>query len=86
MKTVKTSGNLLLACQDKFQWLVVVVASFSKVCVFTGVFSENEPSTRQRYHHRNIVFKCFHFGDRFQKSSFSVKTMIVFDRFRVDAR
>ena len=32
----------------------------------------------------NIVFKAFHVGDRFQKLSFSVKTIIVFDRFRVD--
>ena len=29
-------------------------------------------------------FKSFQFGDRFQKLSFSVKTIIVFDRFRVD--
>ena len=39
---------------------MAVVASFSKVCVF----SENDPSTpRQQYH---WVFKSFHFGDRFQ--------------------
>ena len=61
---------------------MVVVASFPKVCVF----SENDPSTGQRYHYKNIVFKSFHFGDRFQKLSFSVKTIIVSDRFRIDAR
>ena len=55
---------------------------FSKVCVF----SENDPSTRQGYHYNNIVLKSFHFGDRFQKLSLSVKTIIVFDRFRADAR
>ena len=32
---------------------MVVVASFSKVCVF----SENDPSTRERYHYDKIVFK-----------------------------
>ena len=61
---------------------MAVVASFSNVCVF----GTNDPSTRQRYHYNNIVFKSFHFGDRFQKLSFSVKTIIVFDRCRVDAR
>ena len=50
------------------------------------VFSENDRSTRQRYHYNNIVFKSFHFRDRLQKLSFSVKTIIVFDRFLVDAR
>ena len=60
---------------------MVVVSSFSKVCVF----SENDPSTQQRYHDNNIT-KSFHFGDRFQKLSFSVKTIIVSDRFPVDAR
>ena len=61
---------------------MVAVVSFPKVCVF----SENGLSTRQRYHYNNIVFISFHFGDRFQKSSFSVKTTIVSDRFSVDAR
>ena len=56
--------------------------SFSKVCVF----SENDPSTRQRYHYNNIIFESFHFGNSFQKLSFLVKTIIVFYRFRVDAR
>ena len=56
---------------------MVVVASFSKVCVF----SENDPSAR---HYKNIVFRSFHFGDRFQKFTFSVKTIIVFGP--VDAR
>ena len=50
---------------------MVVVASVSKDCIF----SENDSSTRQRYHYNNIVFKSFHFGDRFQKLSFSVKTI-----------
>ena len=58
---------------------MIVVASVSKVCVF----SENDPSIRQRYH---CVFKFFHFGERFQNLPFSVKTILVFDRFRVDAR
>ena len=58
---------------------MVVVALFSKVCVF----SENDRSTGQRYH---CAFKSFHFGDSFQKLSFSVKTIIVVDRFRVDVR
>ena len=53
---------------------MVVVASYSKVCVF----SENDPSIR-RYYYNNIVFKAFHFGGRFQ-------TVIVFYRFRADAR
>ena len=60
---------------------MVVVASFSKVCIFV----ENNPSIRQRYHYDNIVFKSFHFGDRFKKLSFSVEMIIVFDRLRVDA-
>ena len=59
---------------------MVVVASFSKVCVF----SENDPSARQRYHN-NIVFKSFHSGDRFQKLSYRFQ-FIVFDRFCADAR
>ena len=58
---------------------MAVVASFSKVCDF----GENDPSTGQRY---DCVFKSFHFGDRFKKLSFSVKTIIVFYRFRADAR
>ena len=41
---------------------MVVVASFSKVCVF----SETDPSTRQRYHY-DIVFKSFHFWRPFSK-------------------
>ena len=61
--------------------MAINVASFSKACIF----SVNDPSTRQRYHN-NIVFKSFHFEDRFEKLSFSVKTSIVFDRFRVDAK
>ena len=78
MKTIKTRGNLLFACQDNLIFLVVV-ASFPKVCVF----NENDPSTRQGYH---IVSKSFHFGVPIQKLSFSVKTIDVFDRFHVDAR
>ena len=61
---------------------MVAVASFSKVLVF----SENDPSTRERHHYNNLVFESFHFGDRFKKLSFSVKTIIVFERFRVDAK
>ena len=60
---------------------MVVVALFSKVYVF----NENDPSTQQRYRYNNILYKSFHFGDRFQKLSFSVKAIIVSDRFRVDA-
>ena len=60
---------------------MVVVGSFSKVCVF----NENDPSTRRQYHN-NIVSKSFHFGDRFQKLSFWVEKIIVFDCFRADAR
>ena len=61
---------------------MVVVAPFSNVCIF----SEKDPSTLQRYHYNSIVLKSFHFGGRFQKLSFSMKTIIIFDRFRVDAR
>ena len=61
---------------------MVVVASFSKVYVF----SENDPSTRERCHEYNIVLKSFHFGDRFQKLPFSVETIIDFDGSRVGAR
>ena len=43
---------------------MVVVASFSKVFVF----SENDLSTQQQYHYTNIVFKSFPFGDRFQNN------------------
>ena len=53
------------ACQDNLN-------NFGCCCI---VFSENDPSTRQRYHYK-IVFKSFHFGDRFQKLSLSVKTII----------
>ena len=60
---------------------MAVVASFSKVCVF----NENDPSTRHRYND-NFVFKSSHFEERFQKLSFSMKKIIVFDRFLVDAR
>ena len=56
---------------------MAVVASFSKVWVFSG----NDPSTRQQYHYNNIVFKSFHFGDHFRQLPFSAKTVIVFDRF-----
>ena len=71
-KTVKTIGNLLFACQDNLTKKFVVVTSISKVCAF----SENDPSTRQRYHCNNIVFKIVPLW-----RPFSVKTMIVFDRF-----
>ena len=47
---------------------MVVVASFSKVCVF----SERDPSTRQRYHYNIIVLKSFYFGDRLQNLSFLI--------------
>ena len=86
MKRIENGKNQrkFIVCVSRyFEWFVVVVASFSKVCVF----SENDPSTRQRqYHYNNIVFKSFHFGDRFQKLSFSVKTIIIFYRFRIEAR
>ena len=36
-------------------------------------------------YHNNIVFKSFQIGDRFQKLSFSMKSIIIFDRFHVDA-
>ena len=60
--------------------------AFVSLFSIVRVFSENDPSTQQRYHYNNIVFKSFHFGDHFQKLSFSVKTHILFDCFRVDAR
>ena len=69
LKTVKTGVNLLFAFQDNLNNLWVIVASFSKVCVF----SENDPSTPPRYQYSNI----FHFGDRFQKLPFSVKMIII---------
>ena len=65
---------------------MVFVASFSKVSVFSEVFRKNDPSTRQLYHYNTTVLKSFHFGDRFQKLSLSVKTIIVLYRFRVNAR
>ena len=63
---------------------MAVVASFSKVCI--NIFSDNDPPARQRYHYNNIVFKSREFGDRFQKVLFSVKIIVVIDRFCVDAR
>ena len=56
---------------------MAVVGSFSKVCAF----SENDPIRLHNNYH--CVFKSLHFGDHFQKLSFSVKTIIVFDCFRV---
>ena len=53
---------------------MVVVASFPK---FAFPVKTSDHSTRQRYHYNDIVFKSFHFGDRFQKLSLSVKTIIV---------
>ena len=50
------------------------------------VSNENDPSTRERYDYNIIVLKSFHFGDRFPKLSFSVKKVVVLDRFLVDAR
>ena len=83
MKTLENGKNQWksIVCVSGYFESFVVVASFSKVCIF----SENDPFTRQRYYYNNIVFKFFHFGDRFHKLLFSVKTVIVFDRFRVDA-
>ena len=86
MKTTvnwKTSGNVLFACQDSLSNLWLLLHRSQK---FTFPVKRIHPSIRQRYHYDNIVFKSFHFGDRFQKLSFSVKMIIVFDRFRADGR
>ena len=56
---------------------MAVVASFSKVCVL----NDNDI-----IYYNSIIFKSFHFGDRFQMVSSSVKKIIVVDHFRVDAR
>ena len=61
---------------------MVVVASFSDVCVF----SENDPSRRQRYHFTITFSNLSTLDTVFQKISFLLKTVIVFDRFRVVAR
>ena len=60
---------------------MVIVASFSKVCVF----SENGPSTRQRYHYNNIVIKSFHFPP-FSKVIVFSENDHLFYRFHVAAR
>ena len=59
---IKTSRNLLFACEDNLNNFLVVVASFPKV----SVFSENDPSTR-RYHYNNIVFQIFPLWRQFSK-------------------
>ena len=66
MKTIengkKTSGNLLFACQDNLSKLWLLLHRFQKFA-----FSVK---TIRVHDNDNIVFKSFHFGDRFQKLSF----------------
>ena len=80
LKTVKNSRNLLFACEDNLNNLWLSLLCFQKFALSVKTI---------RLHDNDIVayvFISFHFGDRFQKLSFSVKTIIVFDRFRADAR
>ena len=74
----KNQRKFLFACQDNLSSLWLLLHHFQK---FT--FSVK---TIRLCDFNNIVFKCFKFGDRFQRLSFSVKTMIVFDCFHADAR
>ena len=66
MKTIENGKNQQKSIACVFNVICIIcdccfVASFSKVCIL----SENDPSTRQRYHYNNIVFKSFHIEDCF---------------------
>ena len=72
LKTIENGKNQRKSIVLRVRIICGCCCIVSKVCVF----SEYDPSTRQRYHYNNIVFKSLKI----------VKTIIVFDRFRVDAR